>query len=96
MNSNPEPQLTHLGALAGELHAHGLKAELRGTATVSPYLSVTSKHSATLSEHILCQRAPDQDWQFCWTWQQPIGPASDPAAAAAAIADVLRPVADAP
>jgi trans-aconitate methyltransferase len=52
------------------------------TPTVSsPYLSVTSKHSATLSKHILCQRAPDQDWQFCWTWQQPIGPASDPAAA---------------
>jgi hypothetical protein len=92
MNPHPEPQLTHLRALAGELHAHGLRAELRGTETASPYLTVTSHGSAAPSERILCQQTPGQDWQFCWTWQQPIGPASDPPAAATAIADVLRPI----
>ena len=96
MNPDPEPQLAHLRALAGELRGRGLRAELRGTATASPYLSVASQHSATLSERILCQRVPGQDWQFCWSWQQPIGPASGPPAAAAAIADVLRPVENTP
>jgi hypothetical protein len=96
MNPDPEPQLTHLRALAGELRACGLRAELGGIATASPYLTVTSQHGATPTERILCQQAPDQHWQFCWTWQQPIGPASNPAAAAAAIADILRPVENTP
>ena len=88
----PARQLTHLHALAAALETVGLRAELDGADTGSPRLHVTSLHPSALSERVTCHQPAGQPWQFYWSSRQPIGPASDPAAAAAAIATVLRPL----
>jgi hypothetical protein len=94
MTSQPAQQLAHLRSLAALLPDHGLTAELRGTRTASPHLHAARPDDAALQERINCRpaSATDGTWQFCWPKGQPIGPADDPAAAAAIIAGVLRPV----
>jgi hypothetical protein len=92
MTSDLEQQLARLRALAALLPDHGLSAELRGTQTASPHLHAARPDDDALHERITCQPGTDGTWQFRWPRGQPIGPADDPAAAAAIIAGVLRPV----
>lgn len=89
----PQPaqqQLAHLRALADALPALGLTAEISGTETATPYLRAARAEETALRERITCRSAGGA-WEFCWPWGQAIGPAGDPAAAAATIAGVLRP-----
>jgi hypothetical protein len=92
VTSPTAPQLAHLRALADALAALGLAADLRGTQTASPGLRAGRPDDAALHERITCRPGPAGTWQFCWPQGQPIGPAGDPAAAAATIAGVLRPL----
>jgi hypothetical protein len=91
VTSDSPKQLAHLRTLASELHALGLTADVPDTIT-APFLRAASPGDAALNEDITCQPGPAGTWQFCWPGGQPISPASDPAAAAEAIAGVLRPV----
>jgi hypothetical protein len=86
------PRLVHLQALrevveqgAGGLQARLVDASLRGPA----FLRVANPHGVDLVENVTADLTAGS-WSYFWSWQEPIGPVSDPHAAAAAIRRVLK------
>jgi hypothetical protein len=55
MNPDPEPQLTRVRALAGELHAHGLHS----IQDASPCLTLTSRPTRQAAPEHAARTAPD-------------------------------------
>ena len=91
MEPRSDEQLAHLRTLAEQLSNRGFATQLHNNASQLS-IKVANPDSPELNERILCQRAEDGSWYFCWPWQQPIGSADDLAIVTLKITTVLRSV----
>jgi hypothetical protein len=86
--SSPEAADRHLRALQLELDALGVRSALI-TAGAWPRLRLDIRYAGPacgFEDNVLAADA-GTGWSYWWPWIQPIGPAGDPAGAAAVIAD---------
>jgi hypothetical protein len=74
-----------LATLAAELATRGYQTTLRTPAGAPPRLHVTNPHATALSDRVYAQNGT-----FYYSWGQPICTTTQPAAAATALARVLR------
>ncbi len=81
-----------LEKLAAELNGQQYAVTLVTAAGRRPHLAVTNRRALQLTENIYAGAADDGAWWFYWGWAERIAPVADLAAAAAAIAKVLRVV----
>jgi len=85
----PGTDTADLEKLAAELGARGFAATITISDGRPPYLTAWNPDASALTEMILV----DQGF-YWWSWAERIGPASEAAAAASRVANVLADVPD--
>jgi transcriptional regulator with XRE-family HTH domain len=102
MCESHDPAVGYLAKLSVELSGQGIISELISTGCMPrlhlediPWGTREALANSEFEDNILAVMDTDGTWQFWWPWIEPIGPADDPAGAAArifqAILDILTP-----
>lgn len=83
----------HLERLVSELDARGMLARVVRTHSGRLFVRVINPNATSLAENVTCRPSEEvRDWDYCWSWGEPMHKADDPAGAATKIARVLAAV----
>jgi hypothetical protein len=86
-NAQTAADIADLEALAAELSARGLQANVQTVPGRPPYLDVRNPRASVLTERVYAQAG-----SFWWSWAEPIASCDEMTKAAAILARVLRTV----